>query len=598
MKGLTGSFALSLLLLLPACNASAPTASSVENATLSNSTDGGCPSCVFGPKRFGFEGGERTRTSFVIERAPAGRCVLRVEDDGEPATTARVWMNGKIVIDFAALLGTVRVAEVPVVVLRGRNGVDVAVRGGAGHSVNLRIACAASPGAPTIVISSGDGQAARPGAAVPIAPSVLVTRADGSPWTGVVVTFAVTGGGGTVTGPTQTTGANGVATVGGWTLGAALGPNTLTATAAVTGLSGNPVSIAALGMDIQTVSGGAGNHTCGVASNGKTYCWGENNWGQLGDGSAIDRYQPTAILNDPGLASLASTFFATCGLTPKGQAYCWGSGSWLSYPWSPTPVGGGLRFVTLNPGTFSVCGLATDGVGYCWGANYNGQLGDGTTTARSTPTPVAGGLQLMNLVVGDKHGCGVTNTGEAWCWGSNQYGMLGDGTTTDHLLPAPVATTQRFTMLSLGNWHTCGLNAAGEAYCWGVNGLGNGTGATELQPAKVVGGHTFTTLTSGAAFTCGLTPSGAVYCWGMATKGELGIGPTMAISIDTPVPVTGGLLFQQIAVGWEHSCGLTAGGTAYCWGDNDNGQVGDGTTVTRWVPTPVMGGLQFRVAGP
>ncbi len=598
MKGLAGSFALSLLLLLPACNASAPTASSVESAALSGATDGSCPTCVYGPRRFSFEGGERTRTTFIIEPAPAGSCVLRVEDDGEPGTTARVWMNGKIVLDVAALLGSVRVAEVSVVVLRGRNAVDVAVRGGAGHSVNVRITCATTPSTASIVISSGDGQAARPGATVAIAPSVLVTRADGSPWPGVSVSFAVTGGGGAVTAPTQITGVNGIATVGGWTLGATLGANSLTATAAAPGLAGNPVSINALSMDIQTISGGGGNHTCAIASNGKTYCWGENNWGQLGDGSAIDRHQPTPLLNDPGLASLAATMFSTCGLTPRGQAFCWGSGAYLSYPWSPTPVGGALRFVTLNPGTFSVCGLGTDGVGYCWGANYNGQLGDGTTTPRSTPTAVAGGLHFINLVVGDKHGCGVTTTGEAWCWGTNQYGTLGDGTTTDHYLPAPVATTERFTMLSLGNWHSCGLNTAGEAFCWGVNGLGNGTGATELQPARVVGGHTFTTLTSGAAFTCGLTPSGAVYCWGMATKGELGIGPTMAISIESPVPAIGGLLFQRIAVGWEHSCGLTASGTAYCWGDNDNGQVGDGTTITRWAPTPVLGGLQFQVTGP
>jgi alpha-tubulin suppressor-like RCC1 family protein len=455
-----------------------------------------------------------------------------------------------------------------------------------------------APPAPTIKISSGDGQAARPGAAVRLAPAVLVTKADGSPWAGVVVTFAVAGGGGAVAGPTQTTGANGIATVGSWTLGAALGPNTLTATAAAAGVYGNPVSFSALGMDMQTMSGGAGNHSCGIAIDNRTYCWGQNNWGQLGDGTAIDRYQPTPIVDDPTVASLAAGMFATCGLSPKGQAYCWGSGAYLSYPWRPTPVGGALRFTTLSPGTFSVCGVATDGAGYCWGANYNGQLGDGSKTTRPTPTPVAGGLQFINLVVGDKHGCGVTTAGEAYCWGTNQYGALGDGTTTDHLLPAPVATTERFTRLSLGNYYTCGLTTSGEAYCWGAGGLGNGTGGVELRPTKVVGGHTFTALITGAGHTCGLTPSGAAYCWGAASKGQLGIGPTVSNSIDTPVPVSGGFLFQELAAGWEHTCGLTSGGTAYCWGDNDNGQLGDGTTTTRWVPTGVIGGLQFLVAGP
>ena len=220
-----------------------------------------------------------------------------------------------------------------------------------------------------MVISSGEGQVAQPGSPVLIPPAVLVTRANGSPWPGVVVTFTVASGGGSVTGATPTTGADGIATVGSWTLGETPGPNTLTATAAEAGISGNPVTFRAQGFVVQeaTITVGTG-HTCGLTVTGIAYFWGNNDNGQLGDGTR------------------------TLGLMP-------------------TAVAGGLRFTSLTAGDIHTCGITAQDVTYCWGSNSFGELGDVSTTERLEPTPVA---SAVTFVIADRRRTIHLRTRQCW----------------------------------------------------------------------------------------------------------------------------------------------------------------------------------------
>ncbi len=338
-------------------------------------------------------------------------------------------------------------------------------------------------------------------------------------------------------------------------------------------------------------------HSCGLTSDGRAYCWGANAEGELGDGTTTRRGTPTAVAGGLTFTSLALGYQYTCGLTSSGSAYCWGynfygelgDGTSGTSRLKPTAVAGGITFTSLSVEYQHTCGLTSGGVAYCWGYNASGRLGDGTTTDRSTPTQVVGGLTFTSIVPGGIHTCGLTSGGTAYCWGENTNGELGDGTITNRLTPTPVIGGLSFTMIRAGYGHNCGLTSAGTTSCWGYNAfgeLGDGTTTSRLRPTAVVGGPTLTSLALGWQHTCGLTSGGAAYCWGDNTMGGLGDGTITARG--TPTQVIGGLTFQVLAaIGAGHTCGLASSGTAYCWGDNEAGELGDGTTANRLTPTPV-----------
>lgn len=291
--------------------------------------------------------------------------------------------------------------------------------------------------------------------------------------------------------------------------------------------------------------------------------------------------------------------FASCALRASGRAFCWGrftgDGTTLQRL-TPTPVAGNLTFSTLMAASHS-CALTISGSAYCWGLNDDGEVGDGTTTGRLVPTAVVGGVTFASLAVGNLHTCGLTAAGVAYCWGSNSEGELGDGTTQSSLVPIRVAGTLSFAAISAG-WHkTCGVSSGGDAYCWGANydgQLGDGTTTDRHVPTAVAGGLRFAAISARAtAHTCGLTTAGTAYCWGYNVDGELGDGTTSGRL--TPTAVAGGVTFTMLSIGHlgSDSCGVSAGGEAYCWGKNDSGQLGDGTTTDRWLPTRVAGALVF-----
>jgi alpha-tubulin suppressor-like RCC1 family protein len=206
------------------------------------------------------------------------------------------------------------------------------------------------------------------------------------------------------------------------------------------------------------VAVGAGTaHTCGVATGGVVYCWGDNSNGQLGNANGIGEGNfaqptPTAVQGAPALASLAAGGHYTCGLTPTGAAWCWGDNTVgelgaetpdTRYP-TPVAVGGGLSFVSLGAGGGHTCGLISGGTAYCWGGNLLGQLGTTTNFGTSTPnySPIAvSGLNLAAIAINAAHSCGLTAAGQAWCWGFNRYGQLGNTTNNDTDIGVPTPET-------------------------------------------------------------------------------------------------------------------------------------------------------------
>jgi alpha-tubulin suppressor-like RCC1 family protein len=449
--------------------------------------------------------------------------------------------------------------------------------------------------AATLAKSGGDLQTVA-GATVLATPlSVTATDAFSNVVAGATVQWSAVTGGGSMGVPTSVTNALGVATST-WTLGATAGSQTASATIAGLPASAVTFTATATALTFTSLTGGV-YHTCGATAGGTAYCWGDNINNQLGDGTTIERLNPTPVAGGVAFASITARAYGACGLTAGGAAYCWGDNGngqlgdgTNTQRATPVAVQGGLVFTSLTAGVYHTCGLTAGGAAYCWGDNTLGQLGDGTNATRLTPTPVAGGLAFASLVSGQYYGCGLTAGGAAYCWGDNNFAELGNGTANgSNFTPVAVQGGLVFASVTAGARTTCALTASGAAYCWRDNTYGqlaDGTNIQRLSPVAISGGLAFTSLTAGAGNICGLVSGGAAYCWGDNDFGELGDGTTTQRI--APVAVQGGLVFTSLTAGYSHPCGLISGGAAYCWGYNGVGGLGDGTTTNRSVPTAVV----------
>ena len=343
--------------------------------------------------------------------------------------------------------------------------------------------------------------------------------------------------------------------------------------------------------------------TCGILTGGALVCWGDNGFGKLGDGTAIDRYTPVPVSGmGSGVAQVAVGTDHACAVKTDGSAWCWGSNAYgqlgdgtYTIRYAPTAVSGLATGVSkLATFRYHNCAVKLDGSAWCWGNNATGQLGDGTTTTRNTPVAVSGMASgAAQMTAGGTHSCAVKTDGSAWCWGSNANGQLGNGTTTSSTTPVAVSTmASAVTMISAGFAHTCAVKTDGSAWCWGSNvsgQLGDGTTISSTTPMAVISmASGVTQLVAGYNHVC-VRKSGAVWCWGWNFNGQLGDGTNTQRT--SPVAVLGfDFGVTQIAAGGSQSCAIRTNGSAWCWGSNSNGQLGDGSLTNRTLPVMVTFG--------
>jgi alpha-tubulin suppressor-like RCC1 family protein len=364
------------------------------------------------------------------------------------------------------------------------------------------------------------------------------------------------------------------------------------------------------GIPIDTVTFRAvdagGSHSCGIVEGDFSYCWGNNSVGQLGNGGGLSHAVPVAVSQGPlAFQQISAGGSLSCAVTADGDAYCWGqnqfgqigSGVISSPVTAPEEVLGGRSFSVVSAGGVHACGLVANGEAWCWGLPASGQLGNGVSGETPVPVPdsVRGGHVFEEISAGTDHTCGVlSGSTDAYCWGQNTNGELGDGTTLNKDVPTLVVGGLLLKTIDAGDGHTCAVDLDGAAYCWGIGAdgqLGTGSRTPSAVPVAVTGGFFFESISAGSRYTCGVAAGGEAYCWGLNSRGELGDGTS--ISRDEPVLVEGNLVFETISAGegglTAATCGFTSDNLVYCWGEGLEGQLGNGSTSSSPQPVLVVG---------
>lgn len=296
-------------------------------------------------------------------------------------------------------------------------------------------------------------------------------------------------------------------------------------------------------------------------------------------------------------SDLGASYLTSCVSAQNGDVLCWGFGR-SSLDVAPTPRRGddlvGVRqFATSGS---HHCGILADGTLWCWGSRFYGQVGDGlaSSTPRATPGMILSGVQQVAVwdestsTTESSHlgaTCAAMLDGTARCWGHNGSGRLGDGTTLNRATPVFVGDLTDVTKVALGNSFACALRSSGRVSCWGSNVSGRlgqplsvGQSTTPLEVPDLTDA---VDLALGRAHACAVRATGAVACWGENSQGQLGDGTFTSRSM--PLDAAAITTAVQVATGGDHTCVRRADGTLRCWGQNSSGQLGDGTfTRTPW----------------
>ncbi len=286
----------------------------------------------------------------------------------------------------------------------------------------------------------------------------------------------------------------------------------------------------------------------------------------------------------------------TCALSEGSpiRALCWGDGTQgqldgtgITRVATPRAISGTDSAHWISMGSDHACAARTLGTVVCWGERANGKIGDGsTTTDIALSTEVPGITTALTTAVGSQHSCALLSSGEVLCWGRNQVGQVGrggpvGGNAARVLVPTRVVGLSDVVEIGAGGQHTCALRAGGEVWCWGNNQqgqLGDGTFTFSSSPVQVRGLSDVVRLGIGsfARTSCALLRDGTARCWGANDLGQVGDGTTT----DRPEPrVVDGLSdLVDLEVSWTAGCAARRDGRVTCWGRNNSGQRGNGTT--------------------
>ena len=377
-----------------------------------------------------------------------------------------------------------------------------------------------------------------------------------------------------------------------------------------------------------TALGASYDYTCLVMDNNEMKCWGSNQGAFLGNGGYENQYTPVGVndLNSancclPNVTETSPDGRHTPALTSDGDIYVWGEdysgqighghiscGNICENPHGPSVMPGSRMFITVATGVWHTCAITSPDMAlWCWGDNENGQLGTGDNTNRNAPTEIAlpPGRHPVSINAGWASTCVILDNGSGMCWGKNDFGHLGDGTYNDRNEPTPISIlpdNRSLVAMDLGAGHACGILDDGMVHCWG-NGtfsnstsggrLGDGTDSSSTYPRAVSlpEGRTAISIDVGIDHTCAILNDSSAVCWGLNEQGQLGDGTTINSTTPVSVSMPSGLGIAEISAGWIHTCAISTNASVYCWGHHGEGALGLGEDVDSDVPAFVDIGL-------
>ena len=295
-------------------------------------------------------------------------------------------------------------------------------------------------------------------------------------------------------------------------------------------------------------------------------------------------------ISEAASARVAAGSFHTMLLKTDGTLWAWGDNSsgqlgdgTTTNKSSSTQVGTGTDWAAVTGGYApQTVAIKSNGTLWAWGNNSGGQLGDGTTVSKSSPTQVGTATNWSTISAGDSHTVAIKTDGTLWAWGSNAYGQLGDGTMTQRYSPIQIGTATNWSTIAVGQFHTVAIKTDGTLWAWGWNlygQLGNGTTSDKSTPTQIGTAVNWSAVAAGYAHTIALRSDGTLWAWGLNSNGQLGDGSTTAIY--SPKKVGTGSSWSVVAAGDSHTIAIMSDGTLWTCGKNDNGQLGDGTTTQK-----------------
>lgn len=391
--------------------------------------------------------------------------------------------------------------------------------------------------------------------------------------------------------------------------GSAQAAVTLSATSGPVG-GGTAVTVASPGDTAFTFVASGARHTVALGDDGGTYSWGQDVYGQLGNGETVGSTSaPTTIATPAGVTFIAidAGDDHSVAIGDDGHTYAWGLNTYgqlgdgtTTSRSTPTKVQAptGVTFTSVAAGEGHTLAIGDDGSVYAWGWNLFGQLGDGTTTNGSIPTkvPTPTDVDVTSIAAGGYHSLATGDDGTTYAWGNNANGQLGDESKVQRLTPTPVKAPDgvSFGSIAAGAYHSLAISLDGTPYGWGFNddgAVGDGTsGIDRLIPTEALAptGVSFTLITVDTYTSLAVGDDGNVYVWGYNGGNQLGDGTYVSTSTPTKVATLPDGVVVSVAASPNHATAITTGGATYAWGFNAQGVVGDGTTTTTSEPVEIF----------
>lgn len=356
-------------------------------------------------------------------------------------------------------------------------------------------------------------------------------------------------------------------------------------------------------------------HTCGIKSDNSLNCWGNNQFNQIGNGKGgkdTDKEKIPVKISDKKFKSVSSRYLHTCAISETNSLYCWGdarsgklgTGESDNTQATPTKIGTDT-WEMVSCGGSHTCGINKEKHIWCWGDNSNKALGDGTTDSKLVPQKI-NKTQWKYVSAGGYHTCSITLDNDLYCWGANYAGQLGTGDNVSYAEPKKISG-EKWIQVETGEDYTCAISVDRTMYCWGENKygqLGNNELYIHYTPTRV-NDALWHTMAKAYSHTCAIKPDNRLFCWGKNDHGQIGDGtvahypdsqnPQITNPKYAPVRITD-KEWSTVTTGENHTCAIDINRILFCWGGNEFGQLGDGTSgyqpeqniADKYEPTPVI----------